>query len=375
MGAEDNAPATIQTYVHREDCMCAICYRYIDKDKTDTIWGETAPGMPHPNMAMHAICYALRASCGKSFSKPSAPVKEVRQLDLLTDLSAGTPCFLCDKEIGDTEPVRQYVGCLHRLAHSVCVALVCNTKDKFTCPKSDCTVSTPAMAIKDKVLDWCSPAGRSYPGVVSRALSLPPPPDAQVIAHQHSTILGMLEKKTDVAVVLAVFEMRKAAPGDVGFATLGRRIIYELGRRTASDIVSISAMESGGEVEGKCVLRFLRDCGYTGDDVLAMGFTLPMLAGDKDNLALLLDREFMPTKCLTRPPLSATFVDLLLAGANASLFAELKYTCDDLGLIQFNVPAFIAAGGTPTELAAMDIHDTDLAMTFSYSRCIKENWA
>lgn len=370
-------PATVATQPVRAPCTCVICFRGIDLMTEDAIWGEPAPGVTRSDAAMHLICYVLRMSTQKPPASTAPPEgMRVKQADVVIEAFADEKCFLCGREIQPRDPLRQYVGCEHHLAHSACVHMISDVSRKCSCPAIGCLRSGSADAIRKKMTAWCKPLSGGYPIVVAKSSVRHEPTPDELERHKHSSILGMVREGVPASVIVKSFESRIGDQKDAKYSSVARRILVDM-ETSYTTVFGQPNLDLEGDAActNPCVLRVLKDKQYTADSILIMGFTFQMLASDARNLDYLTDSDFFTARQLARPPLGITFCDLVMAGFSVTKFSALGYSSEDLSILQFSVPAFIAAGGTKAELDAMNIPAQQLAMVFSLTEGVKGQWA
>lgn len=104
------------------------------------------------------------------------------------------------------------------------------------------------------------------------------------------------------------------------------------------------------------------------------GFTLPMLSGDADNWEVLLSPKTFRAEVISRAPLNVSFYRLMVAGVPAAFFCTRGYSVPELSYLRFNVPALIAAGGTPEDLDKLNIPGDKQHTMFLNCRGVQETW-
>jgi hypothetical protein len=212
-----------------------------------------------------------------------------------------------------------------------------------------------------------------YPVITSKPVTPRQVPAEELTPHIRAPVLGMIRDGVDSSVVVQSFESRIKDQRDVKYQTAARRILVDIHTSYAAVFGALEPA-AGATDSPPCILDILRIRKYTAEDVVILGFTFSMLATDSRNMKHLLDRTFFSARQLARQPLNITFADLMLAGLPASTFAAAGYSNEELAILHFSVPAFVAAGGTKVELDTMRISDRYLTSVFSFTKDADRLW-
>lgn len=165
-------------------------------------------------------------------------------------------------------------------------------------------------------------------------------------------MIELIERRESTTKIIAAYAHLK------GTDTPVKRLVRELAARKLPPSASAAGAGAGSNEHDaerrqkytRSPLVFMNAYKYIPTQMLALGLTFDMLFESRRDWALVLDRELFPTDVLLRVEMNATFMRLLLAGMDMSLFAAAGYTRAELLALQFNARAFMAGGGTRDEL-------------------------
>ena len=92
-------------------------------------------------------------------------------------------------------------------------------------------------------------------------------------------------------------------------------------------------------------------------DMFKLGLTLPIALRDPRDAVFLVERVLRAAVMAKEQlPWRVTFEMLVRAGVTPAVFAATPRSFLDLALIEFSMPVFLAAGGTPRQLRAMTLN-------------------
>lgn len=330
--------------------LCAICFNIVDAEESHAV--TTDMGLVGRGVGVvHLRCFTIRAltTTGPISSEwpPAIPVPSSHP-------PTPTPCTLCGSPIGTTDCL-YYPHCRHRWVHHACISLFDFTR-RAGCPLCP-SPSRPARAPDVEGETYVADADLfSAVGKVSEMLSLQPVSATGAVdlgrewsdAMINTVSPLMATPRFSMHDIEVAFAARRRLLPEPKYATVARQLCYEYG------LDASVAPPVHLRVQHQTVICDSLGCRCSLGDLIKMGLSLPIALRAPADACFFID-SVLRAEVMSREetPWRATFEVLVRAGIGVSVFAAKPRSYRDLVLIEFSMPVFLAAGGTPKQLCEM----------------------
>jgi hypothetical protein len=370
---------------------CAICFRpFVPAEHSYVVANElylvpTPPGTP-PRIAAHLLCWIIRLLVSdarlqiiraQAFRVP-APVPP--EHDYSGGTGGATPrCGLCGEGVRGDDTVVRLVGCAHAETHFACFSLTCNARSQLFCDAVQCAHGGGPAA--DRLVQYTQtwsglPEYKAYNEVRLRSIRAVQDRDPAA-----PSAAGSVWTEAEIAAVntraMSASMIEHSAPSlliDACRAAGGPYVTPV--KRLCNEIVDTGHVTTGGgatAADGKIMgtqspLIFMMNCKYSGYEMVRMGLRFGMLFQSPNDWKHLLNKKEFDRHVLMREEMNANFTRMLLAGMDIAKFVAAGYDFETVRDLRFNIPAFLAAGGTRGELKTL------LGVTDESFSSVRERW-